>query len=177
MLIVTRLNDILIESSAECQPVPAKRRKPSNFKWTPELKPYVQRSKKMFWEWKEAGKSKDRGCPKYQAMKSAKVDLRKAQRSIAARERQEAYEEIIQAKESDPQLFYKLVNNQRKSPYSGDSHITFPQAQIACCWWAASGRHRWPTGGSSSGPLAAHWRQGYNFTHRSNKNLSDKKKI
>jgi hypothetical protein len=125
-IIVTRLNSILLESSKECLPPGGKRRTPGNFKWTPELKPYVQKSKLVFWKWKQAGRLKDTTCQHYNAMKAAKHQLRQAQRGIAAKGRQDLYEEIMSANENDSQLLYKLIKKQRKSPFSGSSTIVFP---------------------------------------------------
>lgn len=125
-VIITRINSILIQCSSECQPPVGKGRKHTSFVWSSELKPLVKESKRAFWEWKQADQQKEWDCPKFTAMKLAKLHLRQAQRQIAARQRVVAYEEIMAAKETDMHLFHRLVNRQRTNPYSSSSSIAFP---------------------------------------------------
>ena len=124
-IIVKVLNKSLYDASMECQPTPRKPKKPSKFKWHPELKPMMEASKRAHWEWKSVDASKEQSNPLYIAMKVAKLHLRKTQRQLAASERSTLYEEIMSAKTADPQLFYKLVRRQRDSPYSRAADIAF----------------------------------------------------
>jgi hypothetical protein len=124
-ILLSRLNEILLDCSNESQPPkkgPSKNRKG---KWQQNLKLYIAASKHAFWEWKEAGRNIDLTCASYRKMKDAKVLLRHVQRTNAAKERTALYTEIMDSHSGDPRTFYKLVSQQRKSPYSSGS-IDFP---------------------------------------------------
>lgn len=127
-ILLNRLNQILVSSSKESQPPPVKTKKAKRerrSKWSSHLKPFVQASKHAYWKWKKAGRSRDEECPTFKTMKRAKLLLRQAQRKLAASERINLYEQIMEAKAYDMQTFYKLVENQRKTPQSTKS-IEFP---------------------------------------------------
>ena len=125
-VIVERLNNILISSSAKCQPSQAKQRMPSSFKWYKQLKPLVKENKRIFWEWKHVDRPTGPSSSEFIAMKLAKAHLRQTQRQLAASERRQTYNEIMAAKEGDKDMFYKLISRQRKTPLSGNASINFP---------------------------------------------------
>ena len=68
----------------------------------------------MYYEWKQAGKSKDPYDDNYTNMKNSKKELRKAQRQLTNSIRMKNYNEIMEASPYDQKVFYKLVNKQRK---------------------------------------------------------------
>jgi hypothetical protein len=113
-IIAHRLNTILTEVSQQCQPNIAKKpRKRTRYTWGPEVYPYMKESKKAFGLWKKEGRPTNpcnRSLLKY---KTAKRELRKIQRQICARERQETYNKIMKASESDQTTFHHLIRNQR----------------------------------------------------------------
>ena len=128
-VLVTRVNAILTEASTECQP-PQKvakktNRKNKKFAWHPLLKPLVREAKQAYYEWKQSGSPKTRNSPLYVQKQRAKQHLRQAQRRLAAGKRIEKYEEIMAMQVTHDQAFYKLIRQQRESPFCKPREINF----------------------------------------------------
>jgi hypothetical protein len=118
-ILLTRINQILVDCSTAAQPTAkVKPKKHRKSKWNRQLKPYLDASKEAFWKWKQAGHIKDDSCPVYMEMKLAKALLRKAQRISAAKDRTALYTEIMETNiDTNKQMFYKLISKQRKLPF------------------------------------------------------------
>ena len=81
-------------------------------KWNEEIANASKESKAIHREIKNSGAaSKDQT----QRQKDAKRKLRRLQRQEATNERETLYKEIMTAEKEDQQLFYKLINKQRKN--------------------------------------------------------------
>ena len=99
------------------------RKRRTKYKWHASFTPVAEEVSR---EWKKA-RNNGVGCPKYQALRSAKKLLRKAQRQAAARQRRDVNQAIIDAcKGGDRDSYHKLVRKQRKPP-SRTENIEFEQ--------------------------------------------------
>lgn len=85
-----------------------------NRPWTKQIYDAVRLCRLRWWEWKKSGSPSDPNAETILNMKLAKKSLRKEQRREAARRRTEKAEEIMNSK-NDTKMFYKLINNQRKT--------------------------------------------------------------
>jgi len=83
--------------------------------WSPTIQLASQDSKKAFWEWKEAGRPKQKDDVTFTTMKEKKRDLRRAQRKHEADKRDALYTAVMESHENDKQTFFKLINKQRKT--------------------------------------------------------------
>ena len=128
-VLVTRVNTILAETSTECQPrqrvINKTNRKNKKYAWHPSLMPLIRESKQVYYEWKQEGCPKGRDSPLYVRKQRAKQHLRQAQRRIAAGKRIEKYEEIMAMQVTHDQAFYKLMRQQRESPFCHPRKINF----------------------------------------------------
>lgn len=124
-LIVKRTNAILSNTGLECAPVLPKPRKPTKFKWTPLLKPFIAESKAAHANWKKNGKPSDPLHPSTIRRRQAKKTLRSQQRTAAAFERLHKHESIMAASENDHNLFFQLIKQQRRDGNKSSSVINF----------------------------------------------------
>ena len=85
-----------------------------NRPWIKQIHDAVRLCRLRWWEWKKSGSPTDPNEETVLNMKSAKRSLRKEQRREAAKRRTEKAEEIMNAR-NDTRMFYKLINNQRKT--------------------------------------------------------------
>ena len=105
-------NDILIESAMKSCPT-EKKKKNKNRLWNPSMKPMVKKIKNMHFNIKNATMGTDKSR-EILAMKSAKKELRSAQRQLMAKRRRDTKVSIISAcKQKDKREFFKLVKKQR----------------------------------------------------------------
>ena len=132
-VLITRTNDILLASAIECSPAPKAKREQKTFKWTPQLKPIVISVKQKYHTWKAAGKPRNPNNHSRDALTKAKKELRQRQRQIMARERDKRHSDIMDASENDQQLFYQLIQNQRKESLVDTFEITFRNDQVDKC--------------------------------------------
>ena len=121
---IQRLNNALTSAAAECSPASRPAGKPKHFKWSPLLKPLVAETKECFHTWKQAGRP-PAGTPCSDDMKQAKKRLRSMQKSIDAEERNQRHAQIMMASETDQDLFYKLVRQQRGDGQDTHAVINF----------------------------------------------------
>lgn len=85
-----------------------------NRPWTKQIHDAVRLCRLRWWEWKKSGSPSDPNAETTLNTKLAKKSLRKEQRREAARRRTEKAEEIMNSN-NDTKMFYKLINNQRKT--------------------------------------------------------------
>jgi hypothetical protein len=110
-ILVSRLNEILLDSAYESQEAPRKAKKRVIGKpWSRELMPYIKASKAAHYEWKQA--PEDLACNAKR--KAAKRQLRSAQRKLIANRREEEQQRIMETEEYDREDFFKLVARRRK---------------------------------------------------------------
>ena len=127
--IVTETNKILLECSLECQPTYSKKkRRKGRFKWHPHLKELAAASKKAHFQWKQDGRPRSKSSLSYRAKQVAKSRLRQCQRQLAAKDRREKYEEIMSTHCTHDQSFYRLIQEQRESPFTSPGYIDFDEA-------------------------------------------------
>lgn len=73
------------------------------------MKQASAKNKHTFWKWKKAGRPQEKDNPLFLAMKSSKSALRRECRISLARRRQEYRQQILDTKDRDKSLFYKLL--------------------------------------------------------------------
>ena len=93
------------------------KRKPQN----PEVRNLIKQSKEAHWKWKSSGGGKD--CTLYEECKSAKKQLRKAQRQLEATIRNKQYTEIMESHSGNKKLFYTLIRKQRNTNIQSMSRL------------------------------------------------------
>ena len=115
-LMVTTLNKILYEASAAATPVPRagrNRRKNKLPIWNEDIAMVVERSKQAHKLWREAGSPDSLDDPLVKGRKEARRLMRKTIRQQVYTDKQDKYQEIMEANERDTKTFYRLVNKQR----------------------------------------------------------------
>lgn len=123
-LIVKRTNAILSKSALDCHPT-SKPRKQTTYKWAHQLKTYAVDAKEAHARWKEEGRPEDPLHPAYHSKTEAKRSLRRQQKQINARERDERQRLIMEACENDHRLFYQLIKRQRSDGQDAAAQINF----------------------------------------------------
>ena len=120
-------NDILIESAMKSSP-PVKKKKNKNRLWNPAMKPIVKKIKNIYFNIKNSGTGIDKSR-EVLVMKSAKKELRSAQRQMMAKRRRDTKISIMSAcKQKDKREFFKLVKKQRSTTQVSGS-IRFGDAE------------------------------------------------
>ena len=97
-------------------------------KWNCEIAEASQQSKAIHKKIKESGNA---GKELIEQQKEAKKKLRRLQRQQAHSDRETLYKEIMDAEKEDQQLFYKLVNKQRKTKSHTTSTIILEGNELA----------------------------------------------
>ncbi len=111
-LLILRTNEILKKSASDAEEKPKPRKKRQGFQWDRQLKPYVTRSKKAHWEWKQQASPIETGSSANIARKDAKKQLRRMQRQLAAEARTQLFQEIMDSAETDRVKMFKLIRKQ-----------------------------------------------------------------
>ena len=111
---VRKLNDILVRSAKPLGTDIAKpRRKPKLKTWTPEIQQAIKDKKQAFGRWKEEGRPDSKDHWLLVNKKVTTSNLRKLCRIESARQRQNARQEILDAKYENAKLFHSLIRRQR----------------------------------------------------------------
>ena len=138
---IRQLNQILVKASEQAGPVRVMRpRKAKLQTWTPEIKQAIQNKKRAFKEWKLANRPNDVGNTLVINKKLATSYLRRLCRVESAHCREQARQQILDAKSSDMKLFYRLVNKQRGNlrhcvnELSVDSTVYKSDSEILSAW-------------------------------------------
>jgi hypothetical protein len=84
-VIVGRTNQILRETTIECSPQQARKRKQKTYKWEHHLKPLAMKIKSEYNAWKREGKPRNPENGTLIRLKEAKRDLKRGQRQIIAK--------------------------------------------------------------------------------------------
>ena len=112
---ICQLNQILVKASEQAGPVRVMRPRRAKLQtWTLEIKQAIQNKKKAFKEWKLANRPNDVGNTLLINKKLATFYLRRLCRVESAHCREQARQQILDAKSSDMKLFYRLGNKQRR---------------------------------------------------------------
>ncbi len=122
--LIARTNKILLEAGLACDPkAKVKNKKRKGFKWHSQLKPLVQESKLAHWKTKQEGHTD----PELEMeRRTAKKNLRKFQRQLAAVERCDMHQEIMLASVSDRSKMHKLIRKTGKQSHqSANCQIEF----------------------------------------------------
>ena len=114
---VTTLNKILYKASTAATPVPKagrNRRKNKLPIWNEDIAMVVERSKQAHKLWREASSPHSLNDPLVKGRKEARSLMRKAIQQQVYADKQDKYQEIMEANERDTKTFYRLVNKQRR---------------------------------------------------------------
>ena len=112
-VIISRVNNILTESAKECCSTPVTPKKARIYRWSSNLKPFITEAKHKYFLWKNVGKPNDKNNQEYINNCKSKKALRKAQRQIAAEDRNQRHQEIMDASEENQSLFFQIIRRQR----------------------------------------------------------------
>ncbi|VDI13020.1 Hypothetical predicted protein [Mytilus galloprovincialis] len=116
----------IIDTSAKGCAKPNKlKSRPRKRYWPDEIKKAYCENKHHFWKWKMAGPPRDQGNIHFRNMKNGKRKLRSTQRQLEAVARQQKFENIMTAREGDQKLFFKLVNDQRRTGMEKTTQLKF----------------------------------------------------
>lgn len=111
---VHKINSVLIESAKSCvPPIKKKQRKPKLKVMTPTIQSAIREKKLAFYNWKQNGKSNDPSDTHLMEKKLKTVELRRQIRIEVAKRRSEEKANILNARQSDNQLFHRLIRKQR----------------------------------------------------------------
>ena len=110
---IERINSILNECAVESSPPTKKNKKKKKYKWTANLKPLVKRSVNIHRKMKNTPPGEIYEQLKM-SLKSAKRNIRRAQRQAAAKRRDHIHQEIISTCLQKQNSFYKKINTQRR---------------------------------------------------------------
>ena len=77
--------------------------------WNEEISQASRRSKHAFHRWKMNGSPKETSNALYKEMKESKEILRQKQRQVAARIRENKYNDIMESADLNQQFLYKLI--------------------------------------------------------------------
>lgn len=111
---VTKLNDILKTSAEAAVPKKLRRIRRAKLKtWTPEIQTALAAKKRAFHEWKVNGRSRNETDQTVINKKLTTKELRRTCRIENAMKYNETKQEILDARSSNMNLFYKLIDKQR----------------------------------------------------------------
>ena len=124
--LVLDLQQVLHQTALDCDDRAGRPRGPTKrkTKWDPSFKPLVADLKLKYWEKRNATET-DSYLAATIAHKKSKKALRSTQRQVLAAAREQAFQEIMDAAETDKTLFYKLVKKQRKTDVGSAQQMMF----------------------------------------------------
>ncbi len=116
-VMVKTLNTILYKASsaATATPKPRSSSKKKLNVWNEHIASAVRSSKLAHRDWKAAGSHHVDNDPTYIAKKAARAHMRSTIRQHNYMQKQDRFDEIMEADGKDTRLFYKLVGRQRKA--------------------------------------------------------------
>ncbi|CAG2213888.1 unnamed protein product [Mytilus edulis] len=119
------LCNIIDTSAKECAKPNKQKSRPRKRYWPDEIKKACCENKHHFWKWKMAGRPRDQENIHFRNMKNGKRKLRSTQRQLEAVARKQKFENIMTAREGDQKLFFKLVNDQRRTGMEKTTQLKF----------------------------------------------------
>ena len=138
---IVKLQRILLQAAEDltCSPPKSKRKKRSGI-WSDNIKQATIASRDAHFQWKNAGKPKDKDHPSVIRRKQAKKELRQHLRITQAKRRNDEIEKILNASDDNKKLFFSIINTQRQSSSSRTSElilddITYTTEEDICKAW------------------------------------------
>ena len=124
-IMVSSLNSVLYRASVAATPKGRPQKKPRKRTlplWNDEIASAVEQSKQAHKQWQLMGRSTDNGKPyvrqRKQARRQMRLNRRQMRRTIREQiylDKQDKYEKLMDAKETDTKVFYSLVAQQRST--------------------------------------------------------------